>query len=499
MSRDLFALIDAFAGRRVLVVGDAVLDSYLDGHPERFCREAPVPTVAVGTRTDVPGGAANTAVNVRSLGGECVFVTALGDDVEGQYLRRALADRGVSADAAVVVPGRRTVAKHRIVADAQILLRYDQGDAGRLPPADERRLIDRLSALYSTCDAVILSDYGAGVFSPRVLAAVRRLNRRHPRVVVADSRRRLADFRGLGVTAVKPNFDEAVGLLGLRDGDFATDRARRMGAYRDRLHELTGARIVAQTLDADGAVFFEPGQPAYHIAACGARPGCVAGAGDTFVAAMALALAAGATTRAMGELACAAAAVVVRKDGTATCSASELREHLAPPGKLVRDLDRLVSRVEFLRRQGRRIGFTNGCFDLLHRGHVSHLHHARGLADVLIVGVNSDAGVRRLKGPGRPINPLDDRLHVLAALDCVDHLVPFDEDTAGNLIRALRPDVFVKGGNYTRANLPEVAVVEALGGVVEILPYLPDRSTTGLLERIRGQHHAAVAEAVAIP
>jgi D-beta-D-heptose 7-phosphate kinase/D-beta-D-heptose 1-phosphate adenosyltransferase len=225
----------------------------------------------------------------------------------------------------------------------------------------------------------------------------------------------------------------------------------------------------------------------------------VAGAGDTFVAAMALALAAGATTRAMGELACAAAAVVVRKDGTATCSASELREHLAPPGKLVRDLDRLVSRVEFLRRQGRRIGFTNGCFDLLHRGHVSHLHHARGLADVLIVGVNSDAGVRRLKGPGRPINPLDDRLHVLAALDCVDHLVPFDEDTAGNLIRALRPDVFVKGGNYTRANLPEVAVVEALGGVVEILPYLPDRSTTGLLERIRGQHHAAVAEAVAIP
>ena len=250
--------------------------------------------------------------------------------------------------------------------------------------------------------------------------------------------------------------------------------------------DLTGARVAAVTLDCDGAVVCERGRPPYHIAAPPARRPRVAGAGDTFVSVLALALAAGLDTPAMAELAAAAAAVVVAKDGTAACSADELREALSAPGKCVRDRDRLAARLAYLRRQGRRVVFTNGCFDLLHRGHVAHLHQAKALGDVLVVGVNSDAGARRLKGPGRPVNALEDRLQVLAALDCVDHLIDFDGDTACDLIRALRPDVFVKGGDYAGAPLPEAPLVEALGGAVHILPYLPHRSTAGLIDRIRG-------------
>jgi D-beta-D-heptose 7-phosphate kinase/D-beta-D-heptose 1-phosphate adenosyltransferase len=220
----------------------------------------------------------------------------------------------------------------------------------------------------------------------------------------------------------------------------------------------------------------------------------VAGAGDTFTSTLALALAAGAAATQAAELASAAAAVVVGKERTAACTAQELREVLGALGKYVPDLTRLAARAEFYRRQGRTVVFTNGCFDILHKGHVSLLHRARALGDVLIVGVNSDAGIRRLKGPSRPINTLEDRVQVLAALGCVDHLIAFDEDTPCNLIRALRPQVFVKGGDYTRERLPEAPLVEELGGVVHILPSVEAHSTTGLIEKIQGQGPARSEE-----
>jgi D-beta-D-heptose 7-phosphate kinase/D-beta-D-heptose 1-phosphate adenosyltransferase len=236
------------------------------------------------------------------------------------------------------------------------------------------------------------------------------------------------------------------------------------------------------TLDCEGALVFERGRPAYRTYTQPARS-CVAGAGDTFVAGLALGLAAGASTAAAAELA-SGAAVVVGKDGTAICSAQELREYVSAEDEYYGDLDRLKARVEFYREQGRKIVFTNGCFDILHRGHITYLNRAKALGDVLVVGVNSDESIRRLKGPSRPINSLEDRVQVLAALSCVDHLVAFGEDTPCNLIRALRPRVFVKGGDYTRERLPEAPLVEELGGVVQILPYLQDRSTTGIIERI---------------
>jgi D-beta-D-heptose 7-phosphate kinase/D-beta-D-heptose 1-phosphate adenosyltransferase len=217
------------------------------------------------------------------------------------------------------------------------------------------------------------------------------------------------------------------------------------------------------------------------------------GAGDTFIAALSLALAAGANGRVAAEIATAAAAIAIGKDGTSTCSAAELRDCLGPQGKYDQDLQRLVQRVESYREQGRRVVFTNGCFDILHRGHIAYLNRAKALGDVLIVGLNSDASVSRLKGPERPINSLDDRAQVLAALSAVDHIVPFDDDTPIDLIRIVKPDVFVKGGDYTVESLPEAPTVAGMGGEVRILPYIDDQSTSRIIERVRRAERAFIA------
>jgi D-beta-D-heptose 7-phosphate kinase / D-beta-D-heptose 1-phosphate adenosyltransferase len=303
-------------------------------------------------------------------------------------------------------------------------------------------------------------------------------------VVVVDSKH-LPAYRTVGITAIKPNYAEAAQLLDTRPVDGPT-RVDFIATHGDRLLDLTGAQVAAVTLDTDGAILIERGRPPYRTYARPTHHSYAAGAGDTFLSALAMAIAAGADTPAAAEIAAAAAAIVVGKAGTVTCSAQALRAALSVEGKYITKLSRLLAQVELYRQQGHRIVFTNGCFDILHRGHITYLSRAKALGDVLIVGVNADAGVRRLKGPTRPINSLEDRAQVLAALSCVDHLIAFEEETPIQLIRALRPDVFVKGGDYTRASLPEAPVVEQLGGVVHILPYLADQSTTSIIERIHG-------------
>ena len=484
MNATLSGLIDTLAGRRILVLGEAMLDSYLEGHAGRFCPEAPAPIVTLSRRHDLPGGAANTAVNAQSLGGEATFLSVVGPDGEGQILRQALAERGLSLEHLLIDPTRRTLLKQRVAAGSQLLLRLDQGSTQALEPKMEEELIQRLTTLYPQCEAVIVADYCYGVITPRVLRVLADLQARWSRVLVVDSRR-LAAFRNLNVTAIKPNYEEAVSLLGGLALDSQQNRAETLAPYGERILELSGARMAAITLDSEGALLIERHQPPHRVFPQVSRRACVAGAGDTFTSALALALAAGATGVAATELAGAAAAVVVGKERTAACSAQELREFISAGGKIFGDLQSLSKRTAFFREQGRRVVFTNGCFDILHRGHITYLHRAKALGDVLIVGVNTDGGIRRLKGSGRPINTLEDRLQVLAALSCIDHLIAFDEDTPCNLIRSLRPDVFVKGGDYTRERLPEAPLVEELGGIVQILPLVQDRSTTGIIQRIQ--------------
>ncbi len=483
MEANLSQIIDRFEKLTVLVVGEAILDSYLDGTAQRLSREAPVPIVTVSDRTDAPGGASNTAANVRSLGGRAIFLSIVGADSEGALLRRALEARDVSTDHLLTDPTRRTLAKNRVMASSHMLVRFDQGDTTPIGRSIEEKFIARLGALFARCDAVIVSDYGYGLFTPAIINRVAALQARAPRIIIADSRR-LTAWRPAAPTAVKPNYQEAMQLLGPRALEQAMTRAEAIAQHGDRLLEMTGAQIVAVTVDSEGSIVFERGRAPYRTYAKPVQNSRAAGAGDTFISALALALAAGAHTPAASELASAAAAIVVGEDGTATCDARELREYVSAAGK-VADLDRVAARAEFYRRQDRRIVFTNGCFDILHRGHITYLNRAKALGDVLVVGINSDDSVRRLKGPARPINPLDDRLQVLAALSYIDHLVAFDGDTPSDLIRAIRPDVFVKGGDYTRETLPEAPLVEELGGRVELLPFVEDRSTSGIIERIR--------------
>jgi D-beta-D-heptose 7-phosphate kinase/D-beta-D-heptose 1-phosphate adenosyltransferase len=484
MNNSLTDLIGRFAGRNVLVLGEAMLDTYLEGTSDRLCREAPVPIVALSSRRDAPGGAANAALNAHALGASVRFLSVVGSDAEGARLRRLLHERGLNVDDLREGPSRSTLAKTRVLAASQLLLRFDQGSTGPIDPATEEAVIERLVEWFPRSDAVIISDYGYGILTPRVIAALAELQLRAPRVVVADSKD-LTAYRGVGLTAVKPNYEEAVWLIGSPSSNDGDSRIGRMAADGARILEVTGARIAAVTLDSEGALVFERDRPPYRTYAQPAPHARAAGAGDTFLAALALGLAAGGDTTAAAELASAAASVVVRQEGTVPCTASDLRDQIDVGDKLVSNRLRLAELRDSYRRAGRRVVFTNGCFDILHRGHITYLSRAKALGDLLIVGVNSDESIRRLKGPSRPINSLDDRVQVLAALSCIDHVVPFDEDTPCRLIEVVRPDVFAKGGDYTRDRLPEAELVESLGGVVRILSFIADRSTTDIIERIR--------------
>lgn len=482
-------LVDEFADLSVLVVGDALLDRWLHGASTRLCREAPVPQVDLDARVDVPGGAANAAGNLAALGARTSLLAVVGDDPEGDALLGAAAAAGVDVEPVIVDPARTTATKHRLTAAGQLLMRFDQGTRGPLGPSAERALVDRLRALLPQVDALVVSDYDGGVRTPAVLAAVAAWSHRPgagPRVCTVDARDPAAWAR-IRPTAVKPNHTEAARLLGLPEAPRGVDRAEAITVHGARLLAATGARIAAVTLDTDGAVVLEQGQPPYRTYAAAVETPRPTGCGDTYAAALTLALAAGGGTIEAAELASAAAGVVVRKPGTAPCTAEELRRGDAVGLKRLEGPWAVEAAVRAHRVAGRRIVFTNGCFDLLHRGHVTYLSRAKALGDVLVVAVNDDASVARLKGPARPINPVGDRLEVLAALSCVDHVVAFADDSPTDLLRATRPDVYVKGGDYTRETLPEAPLVEALGGAVAILDYLDDRSTTGMIERMSRQ------------
>jgi D-beta-D-heptose 7-phosphate kinase/D-beta-D-heptose 1-phosphate adenosyltransferase len=485
-------LVDRFAGLRVLVVGEAMLDHYLEGATERLCREAPVPIVDVARQADAPGGAANTAANARALGARVTLLSVVGADAEGEALARAVEAHGVESGVLLRDRSRRTLTKQRLFAGGHLLVRFDTGSTGPLAPTRERAVAARLAALASGHDVILVSDYGYGILGPRVIAALAR-PARDGRVIVVDSKT-LPAYRDVGITAVKPNFAEAVALLGGSGGRLGVERGAFITQHGRRLLETTGARIAAVSLDAEGALFLEAGRPPYRTYARPATSSTrTAGAGDTFTAALGLALATGVDLATAAELASAAAGVVVAKEGTAVCAAAELRAALAPTDRVVSDAPTLAARLDEHRRAGRRVVMTNGCFDILHRGHITFLNAAKALGDVLVVGVNTDAGVRRLKGAGRPINGLDDRAHVLAALSAVDLIVPFDDDVPTALVRAVRPDVFVKGGDYTVERLPEAAAVREGGGEVRILPYVEDRSTTSIIARIHARAPGAAA------
>lgn len=480
MSQDLDRLVGSFPGRRVVVVGDVLLDLYLRGHGSSLCREAPVPVVELDEQVAQPGGAANVAANLAALGGAVGLVGVVGADAEGEALRDALRSAGVDPSHLVVEQRGTTASKRRIVANGQIVARVDQHGSGPTTPA---ALVTRLGEQLDGADVLVVSDYGYGTVCEEVLALVADLRRRRPEVVVlADSRGPALLQRGLA-TGITPNYDEALAILGL-PGRHGEGRIEQLQVSGQRLLEQTRAEFAAVTLDRQGAVLLARGRQPYRTYADPVDDSRTTGAGDTFLAALALVLAARGEHRAAIEVASAAAGVVCRSPGTAVCSNAALRQAIAPVHKQL-DLASLVRRTEAHRAAGRRIVLTNGVFDLLHHSHVGFLSRAKALGDVLVVGVNSDDSTRRLKGPGRPVCGLDRRLRVLAELSCVDHVVAFESDDACGLLEALRPDVYVKGVGADQQELPERACADANGITLHLIPH-EDESTSQLIARIRG-------------
>jgi rfaE bifunctional protein nucleotidyltransferase chain/domain/rfaE bifunctional protein kinase chain/domain len=482
-------LPERWQGATVLVVGDALLDGWLVGVPRRFCREAPAPVVEVEHTTYAGGGAANTAANIAALGGRAVLAAPIGEDPDGGRLRRRMVTAGV-VNRLIPVRGRRTPAKRRLIADEQIILRFDEGDTGPLPDSAAAALCEAISQeLASGVRAVVVADYG-GV-DERVRQLLHDRRDAIPLLVVDAHDPR--PWAGTRPDLVTPSFTEACRLLEC-DGEGVTGarRAEWVAEAADTLLALAGAPMVAVTLDVDGSVVLTEGVEPVRTHAQPAPPSHTAGAGDAYVAGFTLALAAGLAPADAAEVAQHAATAATRGPGTAVCDTHGLLAAGGEGGQALLTATELAARVSEHRASGRRIVFTNGCFDVLHRGHVGYLDQARRLGDVLIVAVNSDASVTRLKGPERPVNPVEDRAAVLAALGCVDHVVVFEEDNPANLIALVRPDVYVKGGDYRPELIPEAPLVRELGGEVLTLDYVPDRSTSELISRIRssGGHPA---------
>jgi D-beta-D-heptose 7-phosphate kinase / D-beta-D-heptose 1-phosphate adenosyltransferase len=464
---------------RIVVLGDVMVDSWTSGRSDRMCREAPAPVVDITAESLAPGGAGNTAANLAALGADTVMVTVLGADSTGRVLLEALGSAGVNTEHAVPVAGRITTTKRRITAGDQLMLRLDEGDRRPLPPEAAERLEVRLRQALRECDALVVGDYGMGVLSPRIIDVLRSVRTEIPLLIVDGHS--LAPWRELRPDVVTPNTAEAVSLLGRPIDDRRPDF---FDSHGEELRAATGAAAVVVTLDREGTVLLTRDLPAYRTWARPASDSHCAGAGDTFVAALSLAAACGAELTKAVSLAQAAADVVVRRPGTSVCTQRELVERLGRHDG-TSEHSQLARIVNEHRAAGRRIVFTNGCFDVLHRGHVSYLNQAKQLGDVLIVAVNDDASVRRLKGPDRPVNTTADRAAVLAGLSCVDHVIQFSEDTPASLILSLKPDVYAKGGDYTPEMLPETSVVQSFGGEVHILDYVPDHSTTAVIDRIR--------------
>jgi D-beta-D-heptose 7-phosphate kinase / D-beta-D-heptose 1-phosphate adenosyltransferase len=477
---DARSLIDRFPNIRIVVIGDAVLDEWMYGSAQRLCRDAPVPVVEVRGDEPAPGAAANTAANVANLGGNVALISRVGTDAAGAELRTVLRHRGV-ADDLVLTDDVSTPSKHRLVCDENVVARYDRGSPSTPPPELVRRLIAALHDAAKGAHAVLVCDYGYQLIGPDLVAALAGVCQASniPLVVDAHDFRSWTDF---SPTAVLPNATEAAHLLSL---DAPTTRAALLDTYGPQLLDRSGADMVVVTLDRDGAVLHRRGYTPYRAYATPVPVSQTTGAGDTFAAAFTLSLASGAAADVALDVAQAAASVAVRSIGTTICTKHDLVRQLNGDGGPFLAAEQLARNIDRERANGRRIVFTNGCFDVLHRGHVAYLQQARQLGDTLIVAVNSDSSVSRLKGPGRPVNCVEDRVAVLSALSCVDYVTVFDEDTPVRLLELVRPDLYVKGGDYTANMLPETPIVERLGGRVRILDYVEERSTTALIDRIR--------------
>ncbi|PZU56887.1 MAG: D-glycero-beta-D-manno-heptose 1-phosphate adenylyltransferase [Brevundimonas sp.] len=472
----LQTLLERVRDLKAACVGDLMLDRYVYGEVSRISPEAPIPVLRTRRTTAMPGGVGNVARNVAALGGLARLGAVAGDDAAGQELRDLIAAEDRVADFVARPAGASTIVKTRFVAAGQQLLRLDEEEAGvEIEDSDA----------FAEASVILLSDYAKGVVSDGLIAAALKTARQTGAPVIVDPKGR--DFaRYGGVDVIKPNASELTGATGL-----PVETDAEVEAALAALLDQTTAKAVVVTRAAKGMSLMRRGGPVRHFPGRAREVFDVSGAGDTVLASLGLALGAGAALETAVQFAILASGVVVGKAGTAVVTPAELIEaelsqHAVAAQAKVTPLDELAAEVEAWRRQGLKVGFTNGCFDILHRGHVAYLAQARGWCDRLVVALNTDASVRRLKGEGRPVNDLDSRAVVIGGLASVDRVTSFDDPTPIALIERLRPDVLIKGSDYTREGVVGGDLVESWGGVVRLADFKDGFSTTRTIEKMTG-------------
>ncbi|WP_201750271.1 D-glycero-beta-D-manno-heptose 1-phosphate adenylyltransferase [Tautonia marina] len=472
---------------RALVLGDVMLDRYLEGDVNRISPEAPVPVVRLTHEWYRPGGAGNVAASLAGLGCRTTLAGAAGEDPEVDRLRRALFDAGVADCALVERPGSRTICKTRVVSHGHHqLLRLDQ-DGGRndfRAAGDDLR--QRLPDLLADQDVVVLSDYDKGTLTPELVRATIEACRERAIPCIVDPKQ--LDFRIYsGATLLTPNLLEARRAVGrsLEDDE-------SVGEACAELRDTLGLDAMLITRGADGMTL-ATGSALHHFPAEVRQVADVTGAGDTVAAVLAACLGGGLPVDQACRAASVAAGIAVGHPGCYVVQGAELDWALRGCSPKVRSIEAAARWAASQRRAGRSIVFTNGCFDILHAGHLTCLEQARRLGDALIIGLNSDASVRGLKGPERPVVHENHRAALLAGLACVDGVVVFDDPTPERLIQAIEPDVLVKGGDYTVDGIVGAEIVRAKGGRVVTIPLVPGLSTTSILAASRAAENRRVA------
>jgi D-beta-D-heptose 7-phosphate kinase/D-beta-D-heptose 1-phosphate adenosyltransferase len=477
-----------FVGCRVMVVGDLMLDKYLDGSVHRLSPEAPVAVLLRETERVVLGGAANVVANLASLGADVRVIGVIGDDESGAMLTGLLkAYSNVDTRTIVTDKSRPTTCKTRIMSGLHQIVRVDSESKAELTDEAESAVRHAIQDTISWADVVILSDYAKGLCTDRVIRTVIDLAAEQDKISIIDPKRR--DFTIYrNATLIKPNRRELTEATQLPcETDDQAERAALVA-----MSQTNSAILLSRS--EQGMSYFEVDNEPFHLKTAAKNVFDVSGAGDTIVALAALGAAARLPITESMRLANVAAGIVVSKIGTAVVTIEELDDaldaesHQLSPGKgSLLELGEAVRQREVWRKRGLRVGFTNGCYDLLHPGHVSLLKKAAAECDRLIVAINSDASVRRLKGPTRPVQDEVARAYVLGALSAVDRVIVFDEDTPARVIEALKPDLLVKGADYTVEQVVGADIVRAAGGHVLLVPLIVGQSTTSMIRRATSQ------------
>lgn len=494
---DALELVAKFEKTRILVIGDICLDQFIRGDVTRISSEAPIPVMVARQENSMLGQAGNTLSNLSGLEAQASIISVIGNDSEGQMIRGLVNECGADGDALIVSAATPSTVKTRYMSAHQQVFRVDTQPVQSYSAETENAVIEQISKMLPNNDAVILSDYGYGLLSDNIIRTTIGLAFQHSIPVLVDPRGSdLSKYRG--ATVATPNKKE----LAEATGGMPVDTDENVILAASCLMAASGIQNIVATRSQDGMSVISSTNDPVHLRTTAREVYDVSGAGDTVISTIAAGLAAGASLVDAATIANVAAGIVVGKVGTAPVRKRELLDALSSPESVIHppendhaaemmDWDAARDQIEKWRARGLKIGFTNGCFDIVHAGHVNYLNKARSKCDRLVLGLNHDKSIRILKGPTRPVNNQESRATVIGGLSAIDLVVFFgaekegEDNSAGNLIRAIKPDIYFKGNDYTIEQLPEAPIMASFGGKIELIPLTEGLSTTKIIEKMK--------------